>query len=62
MVFYFRLKIIDYRLFSVAKKLNIFGRVKKYSIIILSVTLTRIYDNILNKKITENKSLKLIRL
>ena len=61
-VFYPRLKIIDYRLPSIAKRLNTFGRVKRYSTVILSVTSTRIYNDILDKKVTENKSLKLIRL
>ena len=61
-VFYLRLKIIDYRLFPVAKRLNAFGRVKKYFTIILNVASTRIYNDILDKKVTENKSLKLTRL
>ena len=62
MVFYPGLEIIDYRFFSGAKKLNAFGRVKKYSTVILSVTSTRIYDDILDKKIIKNRSLKLIKL
>ena len=62
MVFYPGLEIIDYRFLPVARKLNTFGRVKKYFIIILNVTLTRIYNDILNKKVIENKSLKLTRL
>ena len=61
MVLYPKLKIINYRLPPIAKRLDTFGRVKKYFIIILNVISTRIYDDILDKKITESKSLKLIR-
>ena len=60
-VFYLKLKIIDYRSPPVAKRLNAFGRVKRYSTVILNVTSIRIYDDILDKKVTENKSLKLTR-
>ena len=62
MVLYFRLEIIDYRLPSVAKRLNTFSRVKKYFTVILNIISTRIYNDILDKKVTENKSLKLIKL
>ena len=60
-VLYFKLEIIDYKLPLIAKRLNTFGRVKKYFTVILNVALTRIYDDILDKKVTESKSLKLIR-
>ena len=62
MVFYFRLKIVDFRLPFITKKPDIFSRVKRYFTIILSVTFTRIYDDILDKKITEDNFFKLIRL
>ena len=61
-VLYPRLEIIDYRLPPVAKRPDAFGRVKRYSTVILSVASTRIYNDILDKRITESKSLKLTRL
>ena len=60
-VLYPRLEIIDYRLPPVAKRLDTFDRVKRYSTVILSVASIRIYNDILDKGVTESKLLKLTR-
>ena len=55
------LEIVDFRLPPVAKRPDALGRVKRYSTIILSVASTRIYDDILDKGVTEGNSFKLTR-
>ena len=51
----FRLEIIDYKILPIAKKLNIFGRVKKYFTVILNITSTRIYDDIVMHLVVYNE-------
>ena len=61
-VLYPGLKIVDFRLPPVTKRPDIFSRVKRYFTVILNVAFTRIYDDILDKKVTENNFFKLTRL
>ena len=58
MVFYLRLKIIDYKLPLIIKRPDSFGRIKRILTVILSVALTGIYNGIFNKKITEKGFIK----
>ena len=60
-VLYPKLEIVDFRLPPVAKRPDTLSRVKRYFTVILSVTSTRIYDDILDKGVTEGSSLKLTR-
>ena len=53
---------MDFRLPPIAKKPDTFNYIKRYSTVILSVAFTRIYDDILDKKVTEGSFFKLIRL
>ena len=55
------LEIVDFRLPPVAKRPDTLGRVKRYSTVILSVAFTRIYDDILDKRVIENSFFKLTR-
>ena len=61
-VFYPKLEIVNFKLPPVIRKLDIFSRVKRYFTVILNVTFTRIYNDILDKKITENNFFKLTKL
>ena len=62
MVLYPRLEIVNFKLLPVIKKPDTLSRVKRYSTVILNITFTRIYDDILDKKVTEGNFFKLIRL
>ena len=53
---------MDFRLPFITKRPDAFSRVKRYFTVILNVTFIRIYNDILDKKITENNSFKLTRL
>ena len=55
------LKIVKYKLPLVTRRPDIIRRVKRYLTVILSVASARIYDDILDKGITERGSLKLIK-
>ena len=44
-----------------AKRPDALGRIKRYFTVILSVASTRIYNDILDKGVTEGSSFKLIR-
>ena len=57
-VFYPGLKIIDYKLPLIIKRLNSLNRTKRTLTVILNIALIRIYDEILNKKITERGFIK----
>ena len=57
-VLYPGLEIIDYKLPLITKRPNSLGRTKRTLTVILSIALTRIYDDILDKKITERGSIK----
>ena len=61
-VLYPRLEIVDFRLPPVTKKPDTFSRVKRYFTVILNVAFTRIYDDILDKGVTEGSFFKLTRL
>ena len=52
------LEIIDYKLPLVIRRLNSLGRIKRILTVILNIVLTKIYDEILDKKITEKGSIK----
>ena len=60
-VFYPALKIVNFKPFPVAKKPDILSRVKRYFTVILNVTFTRIYNDILDKKLTKSGFFKLIK-
>ena len=62
MVLYPKLEIVDFRLPPVAKRPDIFNYVKRYFTVILNVAFTRIYNDILDKRVTEDNFLKLTRL
>ena len=51
----------NFRLPPVIKKPDTFNYIKRYSTVILSVTFTKIYNDILDKKVTESNFFKLIR-
>ena len=55
------LEIVDYKLPLVIRRPNSLGRTKRTLTVILSIILTRIYDEILNKGITEGGSIKQVR-
>ena len=57
-IFYLKLKIIDYKFFLIIKKFNSLNKIKKILIIILNITLTRIYNKILNKRIIKKGFIK----
>ena len=57
-IFYLKLKIINYKFLLIIKRFNSFGKIKKTLIIILNIILTGIYNRILNKKITEKRFIK----
>ena len=57
-VLYLKLKIIDYKLFLIIKKLNSFNKIKRTLIIILNIILTGIYNGILNKRIIKKGFIK----
>ena len=57
-VLYPGLEIIDYKLLLIIRKPNSLNRIKKTLTVILSIILTRIYDEILDKGITEKGSIK----
>ena len=61
-VLYPRLEIVDFRLPPVTKRPDTLNRIKRYFTVILSVTFTRIYDDILDKRVTEGSFFKLTRL
>ena len=52
------LEIIDYKFPLIVRRPNSLGRTKRTLTVILSMVLTRIYDEILDKKITEGGSIK----
>ena len=52
-ILYPGLKIIDYKLPLIIRRPNSLGRIKRTLTVILSIALTRIYDEILDKKITK---------
>ena len=55
------LEIIDYKLPLIVKRFNSLGRTKRTLTVILNIVLTRIYDEILDKRITEGGSIKQAR-
>ena len=52
------LEIIDYKLPLVIKRPDSLDRTKRILTVILNIVLTRIYDEILDKKITEKGFIK----
>ena len=60
-VLYPGLEIIDYKLPLVIRRPNSLGKTKRTLTVILSIVLTRIYDEILDKRITEGGSIKQVR-
>ena len=58
MVFYLRLKIINYKFPLVIKRFNSLNKIKKTLTVILSVILTGIYNRILNKRIIKKGFIK----
>ena len=60
-VFYPGLEIVDYKLPPVIRRPDSLGRTKRTLTVILSIALTRIYDEILDKGITEGGSIKQAR-
>ena len=61
-VLYPRLEIVNFRLPPVTKRPDTFSRVKRYFTVILSVAFTRIYNDILDKRVTEGSFFKLTKL
>ena len=57
-MFYPGLEIIDCKLPLIARRPNSLGRTKRTLTVILSMVLIRIYDEILDKGITEGGSIK----
>ena len=57
-VFYLKLEIIDYKFFLIIKRLNLLNKIKRILTVILNIILTRKYNKIFNKKITEKGFIK----
>ena len=57
-IFYPELKIIDYKLSLIIKRFNSLSKTKKILTVILNIVLIRIYDEILDKRITEKGFIK----
>ena len=57
-IFYPGLEIIDYKLPLIIKRPNSLSRTKKTLTVILNIILIKIYDEILDKKITEKGFIK----
>ena len=57
-ILHLKLKIINYKLLLIIKKPDSLNKIKKTLTVILSVALTRIYNRILNKGITEKGFIK----
>ena len=53
---------MDFRLPPITKRPDALSRIKRYFTVILNVAFTRIYDDILDKKVTKNSFFKLTKL
>ena len=58
MVFYLKLKIIDYKFPLIIKKFNSLNKIKKFLTVILSVILIGIFNRILNKGVIKKGFIK----
>ena len=58
MVLYLGLEIIDYKLPPVVERPDSLGKIKRTLTVILNITLTGIYDGILDKKIIKKGFIK----